>query len=94
MARGESGRIVIEVEPEVKRRLYAALALTGSTLKDWFVRNAATFCSDTAQPSLFDPTIRGEVEDLGGSKASPSASSSIRKPLPSKTSKRATVKPV
>ncbi len=54
MARGESGRIVIEIEPEVKRRLYAALALSGSTLKDWFVKSASAFCSDAVQPSLFD----------------------------------------
>ena len=44
MARGESGRIVIEVEPEVKRRLYAALALSGSTLKHWFLKNALAYC--------------------------------------------------
>ncbi|HNU50187.1 MAG TPA: hypothetical protein PKJ98_04630 [Verrucomicrobiota bacterium] len=56
MARGESGRIVIEVQPEVKRRLYSALALTGSTLKDWFIRAAADYCSETAQPSLFPAT--------------------------------------
>jgi len=56
IARGESGRIVIEVEPEVKRRLYAALALSGSTLKDWFIKNAATYCADAAQPSLFSAT--------------------------------------
>ena len=53
MARGESGRIVIEVEPEVKRRLYAALALSGSTLKDWFIQTAIVFCEDSVQPSLF-----------------------------------------
>lgn len=45
MARGESGRIVIEVEPEVKRRLYAALALSGSTLKHWFLENALAYCT-------------------------------------------------
>lgn len=53
MARGESGRIVIEVEPEVKRRLYSALALSGSTLKDWFVHAAADYCRDANQPRLF-----------------------------------------
>ena len=31
MPRSGSGRIVIEVEPDVKRRLYAALSLNGST---------------------------------------------------------------
>jgi hypothetical protein len=53
MARGESGRIVIEVEPEMKRRLYATLALSGSTLKDWFVKSAADFCAEAGQLSLF-----------------------------------------
>lgn len=65
MARGDSGRIVIEVEPEMKRRLYAALGMTGSTLKDWFVGAATSFCEETIQPPLFaapkphDPTSNG-----------------------------------
>lgn len=37
MTRGTSGRIVIEVDPELKRRLHAAVALRGKTLKDWFL---------------------------------------------------------
>ncbi|MBE7501245.1 MAG: hypothetical protein HS113_13250 [Verrucomicrobiales bacterium] len=53
MARGDSGRIVIEVEPEMKRRLYSALALSGSTLKDWFLEKAAEFCADAGQLPLF-----------------------------------------
>lgn len=53
MARGDSGRIVIEVEPEMKRRLYAALALSGSTLKGWFVKSAEGFCEEAGQLSLF-----------------------------------------
>ena len=67
MARGNSGRIVIEVEPEVKRRLYSALALTGSTLKDWFVKAAADFCSEAPQPSLFssDSVKAFEPKNLG-----------------------------
>lgn len=52
MAVGESGRIVIDVDPKVKRRLYSALALSGSTLKDWFLRNALSFCEESAQPSF------------------------------------------
>ena len=54
MSRGESGRIVVEVAPELKRELYAALALSGSTLKDWFVRNAENFCAHPSQRGLFD----------------------------------------
>ena len=54
MTRGESGRIVIEVEPETKKRLYASLALSGSTLKDWFLKKAADYCQNAGQPFLFE----------------------------------------
>jgi hypothetical protein len=58
MAVGESGRIVIDVDPDVKRRLYSALALSGSTLKDWFLKSAQRFCEERAQPSLvFQETL-------------------------------------
>lgn len=43
MSIGTSGRIVIEVEPEVKRHLYSALAREGMTLKNWFLREAQTY---------------------------------------------------
>ena len=54
MARGDSGRIVIEVGTETKRQLYAALDSMGSTLKEWFVKRAADFCSEATQPLLFN----------------------------------------
>jgi hypothetical protein len=53
MSRGESGRVVIEVDPELKKQLYAALALSSLTLKDWFVRNAETYCVEQLQGDLF-----------------------------------------
>ncbi len=40
MAKSESGRIVLEVEPELKRALYSILAMEQKTLKDWFVDKA------------------------------------------------------
>ena len=52
MAQGKSGRIVIDVEPEFKQELYQALAVHGSTLKDWFLENAYRLCDETKQPSL------------------------------------------
>ena len=55
-----SGRIVIEVDPEQKRELYSALALSGSTLKDWFVREAANYCAEKHQASLFNLSSRGQ----------------------------------
>src|SRR5436309_1301785 len=66
MARGNSGRIVIEVEPETKRQLYAALDLAGSTLKEWFIKHATDFSTEAIQPSLFNITTlpSGKARDL------------------------------
>lgn len=52
MARGPSGRLVIEVETQLKRELHAALAADGTTLKDWFLRCAAEYFAERRQPSL------------------------------------------
>ncbi len=49
---GNSGRIVVNIEPELKRRLYATLSMSGITLKDWFIKSAATYCAEQRQPSL------------------------------------------
>jgi hypothetical protein len=43
MPRGPSGRIVVEVEQELKGRLHATLALDGLTMKDWFVERATDY---------------------------------------------------
>src|SRR5258707_15816168 len=49
---GQSGRIVIDVEPELKRQFYSALSLTGITLKHWFIKAAAEYCEEKRQPSF------------------------------------------
>ena len=43
MSRGPSGRIVVEVDPALKKRLHAALALDGTTLKDWLRKQAEAY---------------------------------------------------
>ncbi|MCF8721607.1 hypothetical protein [Nitrospina gracilis] len=53
MAIGESGRIVIEISPDLKKRLYATLALEQKTLKEWFILKAEQYIKDQIQPSLF-----------------------------------------
>ena len=40
MARGPSGRIVIEVDPQLKNDLYVELARREMTLKSWFLKEA------------------------------------------------------
>jgi hypothetical protein len=52
MARGPSGRIVIEIEPELKRELHSALVADGETLKDWFIAQARFFLRERHQPAL------------------------------------------
>ena len=53
MARGKSGRIVIEVDPILKKRLYLELEKKGLTLKDWFLGTAEDYIENVGQPSLF-----------------------------------------
>jgi hypothetical protein len=52
MSIGSSGRIVIEIAPESKRLLYAALARDGMTLKDWFLRNVESYMTANNQLPL------------------------------------------
>ncbi len=52
MAKGTSGRIVIEVDPELKHELYEVLAKEDLTLKDWFLLNANKFLKNKGQLSL------------------------------------------
>lgn len=61
MSRGSSGRVVVEVDPALKRELYSALALSGSTLKDWFVQSAETYCNNATQSDLFNEASRAEA---------------------------------
>ena len=53
MAKGSSGRVVIVVEPALKRELYVELARRGLTLKAWFIDQATHFLETSLQPSLF-----------------------------------------
>ena len=62
MAKGSSGRIVIEVEVELKNRLYSILAAQGMTLKDWFIKSAEDHMDEYEQPLLI-PKIKNESKD-------------------------------
>lgn len=52
MARGPSGRIVLEVEPELKHAIYAELDRRGITLKEWFLRTVVVELANGAQLEL------------------------------------------
>lgn len=53
MARSDSGRVVIEIDPETKKKLYSNLALSGSTLKEWFSSVAESYCAYGSTAGLF-----------------------------------------
>jgi len=61
---GSSGRIVIEVEPELKQALHLALRRNGTNLKEWFVEQAGEYLSSSNPqadlPFIVDETKRKE----------------------------------
>ncbi len=52
MAKGSSGRLVIEIDPNLKQELYQALGDEGLNLKQWFLGNAADFLGSRTQLEL------------------------------------------
>jgi len=54
MAVGASGRIVIDIDPGLKRRLHAALMEEGKSLKDWFLERCSDYMAERGQPRLFE----------------------------------------
>ena len=60
MAHTESGRIVVHLDPMLKRRLYAALAMDNSTLKEWFTKSVERYLKDYAKSSFFESHERPE----------------------------------
>jgi len=68
MARGNSGRIVIEIDPSLKSELYEALTEEGITLKDWFLRHTGSYLAQKAQPSLFNSLQVADVKGKAGKK--------------------------
>jgi hypothetical protein len=70
MSIGNSGRIVIEVDTEIKRELYSALSREGMTLKEWFLKSANSYISDRTQIPL--PLLNSAVRtDVPNTKVGP-----------------------
>lgn len=61
MARGESGRIVLEIDPAEKQELYNAVTRDGMTLKDWFLRKATEYLRERGQGQLFSADALAEA---------------------------------
>lgn len=52
MAIGPSGRIVVEIDPALKRDLYEALRADHLSLRDWFLTQAQTYLDSRRQLRL------------------------------------------
>jgi hypothetical protein len=52
MARGPSGRLVVDIEPDLKRELHASLAADGLTFKDWVISQIHEYLDVRRQPTL------------------------------------------
>lgn len=63
VSRGPSGRIVVELDPELKGRLYVGLAEENTTFKKWLIRQIERYLSDRVQPRLFEPRPRSPSGD-------------------------------
>lgn len=61
MSIGGSGRIVIEIDPAMKRELYAALQRDQKTLKEWFLIRAEEYVTNGGQLSMFGKETRQKM---------------------------------
>jgi hypothetical protein len=52
MARGPSGRIVVEIDPAQKREIYALLSSKGNTFKAWLQRQISNYVDQHQQHPL------------------------------------------
>lgn len=64
MAIGTSGRLVIEVDPDFKKKFYTVLEADGLTLKDWFLQEARKHINKRGAHN----TPLDDVEHLGNQK--------------------------
>jgi len=63
---GASGRIVVEIDPELKQELYGALEMDGMRLKHWFLEQVDDFLKNRSQldlPLFVDDDQQREKEE-------------------------------
>ena len=52
MAKGSSGRLVIEIDPLIKKELYEKLGEKGLNMREWFLINANAYLKQNKPNSL------------------------------------------
>ena len=63
MAKGPSGRLVVDIEPTLKREFHAALAAEGRTFKDWVILRIEQYLEERQQPGLPGMVYSQPTED-------------------------------
>ena len=61
MAKGSSGRLVIEIDPLIKKELYERLGEKGLNMREWFLINANAYLKQNKQSSLLKDTVSHKV---------------------------------
>ena len=61
MAKGSSGRLVIEIDPLIKKELYERLGEKGLNMREWFLINANAYLKQNNQSSLLIDTVSHKV---------------------------------
>ena len=82
MARGKSGRIVLEIDPSEKVALYSAINEDGMTLKDWFLKQASRYLLERSQLPLFGASVAAEELTTYRDKSKPARGSLPKKKQP------------
>ena len=65
LARGKSGRIVLEIDPALKRQLYLKLGQDDVTLKEWFLRTAERYIRGRDPVEQSSPTEKEPFDAHG-----------------------------
>jgi hypothetical protein len=52
MSIGTSGRVVVDMDPKLKRQLHSLLAMQGTTLKQWLTDQAQAYIASSSQLQL------------------------------------------
>jgi hypothetical protein len=60
MAKGKSGRLVIEIDPDLKQELYRVLDKEGLSLKAFFLGNVEQLLEEKGQFGLFNQGSQNE----------------------------------
>jgi len=62
VAKGSSGRLVIEIDPSIKKELYERLGEKGLNMREWFLINANAYLKQNKQSSLLIDTAHQKVD--------------------------------